>query len=289
MSSQPFGVDLSNVEFKNPSEESNVPSHEGAPSGGEAPSGEAFKSEKETKGEGDAGSPKEKVEQRVFSKDELESILGIKTEPQKVDTKKFDDNFGFDIATLLKDPKQFGRFAQIYPQAYVERAKQILAANGINPNAQPTMTTKPDSLDPRIQRALEIADRFEAMQKEQRIEAIGQKLDTAFEKLSQKYPDADKNVVNWYLQGLAQQKVNLMDEKGNLRMQILEKLFKSDHDARNAAYEKKYRSKVENQKKVNLKAQDMGSGGSLSSVQGKQARTIKEATNAILADLRASQ
>jgi len=287
---QPFGVDLSNAKF-----ESNEPEGNGggaaAPSGSEAPTGEAFKPE--AKAEETSGA-QDKVQepQRELSKDEIERLLGLETQ-QKNDFKKYDDNFGFDIAVLLKDPKQFNRFAQIYPEAYVERARQILAANGVNPfqpqDAPKSTPTNDPWSDPRIQKALEMADKFEAMQKEQRIEAIGHKLDKAFDSLASKYPDADKNVVNWYLQGLAQKGISLMDEKGNLRTQILERLFKSDHDARNAAYEKKYRSLVDNQKNVNRRAKDMGSGGSLSSIPGKEARTIKDATKMLLSDIRAAK
>lgn len=293
----PFGVDLSNATFSKPESESAPAASGAAVSSDAAPSGTAFSEGEVSEQKGTALEAKGETTtpsvdlRKDYSKEELEKMLGIESQPVAQNNQKFDDNFGYDIATLLKDPTQFAKFAQIYPPQYVERAKQVLQANGVNPN-QPTNQPAPKPndpwSDPRIQKLLETADRFETMQKEQRIEAIGQKLDTSFDKLSAKYPDADKNVVNWYLQGLAHKGISLLDAKGNLQTQILEKLFKADHEARNKAYEAKYQAKVKAQKTMNAKSRDMGSGGSLASVGGSQPRTIKEATKQVLNDLRAS-
>jgi hypothetical protein len=296
--SGPFGVDLTNATFKNTSdsEQSSGEGHSAASSTDAAPSGEAFKDAASApKGDSDRQEVVQSRESKEYSKEELEKLLGIESQSQsqpQQSFQKFDDNFGHDLATLMKDPGQFQKFAGIYPPQYVERARQVLMANGINPYSpqqqQQQQTQQPNDpfRDPRMQEVLQMAEMYKQQQKEQRIESINNKLDTSFEKLGTKYPDADKNVVNWYLQGLANKGISLMDDKGNLRTQVIEKLFKADHDNRNKSYEAKYRAKVDAQKKMNLKSKDMGSGGSLGTAKSSEVRTIKDATKAMLNDIR---
>lgn len=294
MSSQPFGVDLSNAQFNTSERESSAT--ETAPSGDSAPTGEALKDEAPVQGNERGASPEvaPKAPQRELTQAEYEKWLGLESEPQAVaDTKKFTDNFQYDIATLIKDPSQFAKFSQIYPPEFVERARQIMMANGVNPYAPVPKTEPPKAndpwADPRLQEALNEIQGFKAQQREQRIEAMGSKLDSAFGNLKQKYQFAEPELVNARMMALNAKNISFVDKSGNLQMKAIEQLFKQDHEARKASFQKHYKTMVDSQKNANLRAKDMGSGGSLGSVPGTKPKTIKETTKAILSDLHASR
>lgn len=289
--SQPFGVDLSNAEFNTPESHS----AETAPSGDSAPAGEAFKDEAPVPGnERGANETQVQAQKRELTKEDYEKWLGMEAAAPTAEDKKFSDNFQYDIATLIKDPSQFGKFQQIYPAAYVDKARQIMLANGVSPDAprnpnQPNTQDRPWTRDPEYQQAMQELNSWKSQQREQRIEAMGTKLDTAFNSLHQKYKFAEPELVNARMMALNSKNISFVDDKGNLHMKAIEQLFKQDHEARKAAFQKHYKQMVDEQKNTNLRAKDMGSGGSLGSVPGIKHKTIKEATKAFLGDIRAAR
>lgn len=291
MGDMPFGVDLSNANFSTPpSGESSSEGSGGSPAGAENPA-------ESPAGRAPSAEPREASSRfgseratRELSREELETAFGEK--PQQGGNEKFEANFHYDLATVLQDPSKLREFAQIYPREYTEKVQQILQHRGVPANTasqRPTSSDAPWKSDPEYQDALKELKNFKEAQRTSRVENINRELDRGFDSLSKKYPDADPNVVNWFLQGLAQKNVQLMNVDHNgvpttVKMNILEKLFKSDHDQRNASYEKKYRSKVDSQRGVNRQAKDMGTGGSSSGAQASGPKNIKEATKAMLSN-----
>jgi hypothetical protein len=228
---------------------------------------------------------------RELSKDDLQKLLsgesGAKAES---DNARFDQNFRYDLATVLEDPSKLAAFRQIYPPEYVQIVERALKAQGLTATAspsqgQPNAKQETPPADPRIARLEKIADQWEAAQKEQRVSQITQSLDKSFDKLSKKYPDADPEVINSRLFAMRQMGQELQTKDGKLREDIIEKLFKDDHTKREQAYEAKYSQKVEAQKRANSQARDVGQGGSASSPAPQRARNIKEATAQALASL----
>lgn len=278
----PFGVDLDSANFSSSAGESSSESSGGSPEGA-APGGA------EPSGKSSDASPREassrtgSERRSEFTREELEERLTGESPRQENQNAKFEQNFAYDLAACLKDPSRMKEFAQIYPREFVERAQYVMRQHGVQPSTPDRQASDaPWRNDPEYLEAMEALKGFKEQQKTARIDNIGRELDRGFSELQAKYPSADQNVINWYLQGLAQKGVQLMnvDQNGvptTIKMQVLDKLFKQDHQQREAAYEKKYRDKIHSQKSVNRSAKDMGSGGSPSSAPGKAARTMKEA------------
>lgn len=228
---------------------------------------------------------------KEFSKEELENLLLGQGQRQETDTKKFDDNFAYDLAAVMKDPSKLAQFSQIYPANYVQRAQFILEQNGISAKAESRTNGQPESKsgDQRLDEMWSTVQEFKQQQKESRIQAYQHQVDTTFDKLATKFPEADQEVINSRLQAILAQGVNIMDAKGNLDSKVVEKLFKQDHDARTARYEATYRKKVDAQKTASTNARDMGRGGTPASISGNSPRTIRDATKNFMRDIEASK
>lgn len=224
---------------------------------------------------------------RELSKDDLQKLLTGATDAKpESEHAKFDLNFRFDLAAVLESPSLLAKFRQIYPPEYVQLAERALKAQGVQPAQDASKaTTDAKPADPRFEEVYQIAQEWKSAQREQRVSEIKSALDSSFEKLGKKYPDADPEVINSRLFAMRQQGVELRTKEGKLREDVIEKLFKEDHAKREAAYEAKYRQKVDAQKRANNQARDVGKGGSASSPPPVKPRTIKEATAAALASL----
>lgn len=225
---------------------------------------------------------------RELSKDDLQKLLAGESREAESAYAKFDANFRYDLATVLEDPSKLAAFRSIYPPEYVQLAERALKAQGVNPQSpqgQPNAKQDSQPADPRIARLEKIADQWEAAQRESRVNQITSALDKSFDKFSKKYPDADQEVINSRLFALRQQGIELQDQNGKLREDVIEKLFKDDNGARLKAKEDWWKQKVEAQKRANSQARDVGRGGSASSPPPQKARNIKEATAAALASL----
>lgn len=290
----PFGVELP--------ENFDAPKDAESPKGGDAPAGAANDAAapapagKETARTEPQASDLDSLDRvrfrgKEFSKEELENLLLGQEQRQETDNKKFDENFAYDLAAVMKDPSKLAQFAQIYPATYVDRAKFILEQNGTSAKAasQTNGQSEPKPGDPRFDEMWSTVQEWKQHQKESRIQNYTQQVDSTFEKLSAKYAEADQEVINSRLQAILAQGANIMDSKGNLDSKVVEKLFKQDHDARTARYEAIYRKKVDAQKTASTNARDMGRGGAPASTAGSSPRTIRGATENFMRDIEASK
>lgn len=196
---------------------------------------------------------------------------------------RFAENFHFDLQKVIAQPALLSELAKVYPPQYVQAAKNVLAKLGVNEQADPQ---KAQSVDPRVQAELAEMRNWmqgqQAREREQEIARIGADLDTKFQKLGTKYPEADPEVVNTRAQAVvASQKAPITDAQ-------LEKLFKQHHDQVEQRLVERQRARVEAQRKANQKGKDMGPGGGVPG-QAPKKLTIKEATQQALADAEAGR
>lgn len=284
MSSTPFGVELpENLEA--PAAEST-----------ESPAGAANKAETTTEPRVHDLDASERVrfQGKEMSREELTELIQKAQNPEP-EASKFDRAFKVDLDVVLKDPSRLADFKSVYPPEYVQLVERLLTQQRTTTQTPPGQQTDEEKLveklatHPKFQRLFQTAEKSEQQEKQARIQGYERQLDTAFGKLAKKFPEADPEVINSRCLALSQQGVQLLDAKGQVKDAILEKLFKQDHDKRNAYYEQKYRSKVDAQKKANSNSRDMGTGGSASSPAGVKHKTMKEATAALLADLEAAR
>lgn len=110
-------------------------------------------------------------------------------------------------------------------------------------------------------------------------------IETWFDEYSKKYPSADVRWVNFEAAQAAERM-----EAGGRRLSkeeaksIVEKCFKSDHEAREKQFNERMRSLNQAQKAAGKKAQDMGSGGRVPSAPPRKAKSLKEATQQLISD-----
>lgn len=280
----PFGVELPDTFAQPPS--GDTPSQ--SSDSGSAPAGSANTVESVAPN----GAAKA-TEPRANTSDSLEALFA---EPKQSDdpNAKFDKAFRYDFKTVLEDPSKLTEFRRIYPPEYVQIVEAALKKANTLPQQPTEGSAKPWKDDPEFQEIIQFRKQFEAAQREQRLQHINSQLDKSFDKFTKKYPEADPNVINWWMQGLSQRGIEMMNKDANgtpttVKDQILEKLFKQDHERREEHYQQKYKAIVEAQKSANGKARDMGVGGSPSSPAGKQPKTIRSATQSLLADLASSR
>lgn len=232
---------------------------------------------------------------KELTRDELKSLIEGQSEQRPVSEEKakFEENFPYDLAAVVKDPKRFAEFSQLYPREFVQRAESVLKRYGIE-TAQREPAPGAQNLEevtkqfPWLKSILGDLDSlkgtiksYEEQKKSLELEQTSAWLDKNFDKFSKKYPDADNRLVNLALSEAA--------KKGSkITEMIIEKAFKKDHDERNARWEAKYKSKVEEQKTANFKARDMGAGGQVPSAAAQQPRTMKEARQSLMNAIEAS-
>lgn len=224
---------------------------------------------------------------KELSKADLQKLFAGESRQQpESDNARFDQNFRYDLAAVLEKPQLLAEFRRLYPPEYVQLAERALKAQGTQPTqatSEANANAKP--ADPRFEEVYQVAQEWKAMQREQRIEGIKNAVDKSFDKFSKKYSDADPEVINSRLIAMRQQGLELQTKQGKLREDVIEDLFKRDHEARLKAKEDWWKQKVEAQKRANSQARDVGHGGSASSPPPQKARTIKEATANALASL----
>ncbi len=202
--------------------------------------------------------------------------------------RKFYDALPHDLQKLRDNPELASEFRKVYPakfHAYLD----ILESKGINAATQ-AVEQQDQKLDQEPQKAdwkqdPELKEMFNSFQ-EQRLETARVQVNTMFDKLVAKYPDADDSWVAGRVQAEREQirqqspgqKLPPLDEA------TVEKHFKESQMAfekRAAAWNAK---RFQAQKSASDKAKGPGAGGGIPGGAPKQVRTIKEATELAMAD-----
>lgn len=203
---------------------------------------------------------------------------------QAREDRKFASNFAADLELVKENPALLAELKKIYPADYVKVAERILKTFNNSVTETPATAGVPQGgldearvqrllqqqLEERLNPLLEWKESTERAQTEAQVEARGRELDEWFDKYSKKYPDADPEVINARAMGLAQQKVQISEA-------ILEKLFKSHHEAVGKRYAERQKQKNEEQLKANRSAQDAGPGGGVPGKAPVEVKTLKEA------------
>lgn len=197
------------------------------------------------------------------------------------ETRKYVDNFAFDLRTVAADRSKLADFEKIYPKAFVDRAREILAQlPGQSP--QPS-SPSPSSLkdDPAFQEMRSEFSEWKSAQKEAEIAKLQSWVDNQFEKFAKKYPNAHAEVVN-------SRALSASNQGQKIDEAALEKLFQANDAEMKKRMDEMYKDKITQQLKVGKEAKDVGSGGDISGGAPKKFKSIKEATKGFLDDIAAS-
>lgn len=201
------------------------------------------------------------------------------------EARKYAENFPADLRTVLREPHRLQEFRQLYgkyPQ-YVEHAESLLKEMGQR-NGQPQGTQQPEN-DPyasRFEKIEGVLSQWSQAQQEAQTKQIESWLDNQFETLSKKYTYADPEVITARAEVASRSGTQITPE-------VLEKLFKANDSEVKDRFDRVYSQKVTKQLETSRKGKDVGTGGGIPGGAPKGFKTIKEATNAFLADIEASR
>ena len=120
---------------------------------------------------------------------------------------------------------------------------------------------------------LDKVDRWEKEMQEKTTQAMLERINTLHERLGNKYPYADSDVVQNRIVLAAEKGLQISDD--NLE-KIFENAYKQHHESLQARYEETAKKKVEEQVKAGRKARDVGTGGATPGSPPKKYSKISE-------------
>lgn len=218
---------------------------------------------------------------REWSPKELKSATMLQSDytrktQELTETRKYVDNFSVDLQTVLKDPAAWGQFQKVYPKEFVAIAKEILdnRVREAAPQQNADPSERPDPYAKRFERIEGVLGNWEKAQHQAEVEKTEAWLDNQFDTLSKKFPRAQSEVVSARAEAAHKNGIEITDK-------VLEKLFRQNHEETQAAWEKHYKEKVDQQLKAGSKAKDVGPGGATPSAAPVVPKTMKEARRAL--------
>lgn len=249
---------------------------------------------------------KVRIGDKTYSPVEL-SLLLEKTaryEAQLAKAREFEAHFQADLEALKQRPALVHKMEEAgYPRQFVERAKLMLRAEGIQipgpgepAKAQPVAETSqaearklsvkdlPDELIEKIEAAYGFANEQKVAGLADRIGRVydeyakSKNLDSEVVKQATKLADAE-------LEALSSKGYAILDEKGQLRSDIVRKVFQSAHRSLQTQIDKRVRSVVTDQRRVNASVRDRGNGGVVPSRPAETPKTLKDARQSWLREL----
>ena len=182
--------------------------------------------------------------------------------------RKFYDNLSYDLEAVKNNPGLMQEFKRVYPEKFHSYLNYVQSKQ---PDTQ--AQTSQQGLDPKF---VERVERLERNIHEREVAAIEAELDAKFKQYSEKYPMADEEAVIARAQALINRGDKITD-------QTWDNLWKSVHDRNQSLADKYYSTKVKEQKTANAKARDVGSGGGTVGRAPHAPKTIKQATDELLA------
>lgn len=171
--------------------------------------------------------------------------------------RKFAENFAFDAARVMDNPKLFQQFADLYPPKYVETLK---AALGDKLQTQQTNDPKSSNQLEYEARIKKLEQYFEQTQKEShdaKVQANEAMIDRFMSELKPKYKFVDEEAVLARAQSLYEKGADLT------KMTTWEKIYKDVHGRTEKLFNDHYKSMFQNQKQAGSKARDTASGGGI--------------------------
>lgn len=207
------------------------------------------------------------------------------------ETRKFVDNFDYDLDKVLENPSLMTKFKEIYPPQFVEKAEKIVSkvwgqSNKDNSSPNTQATPKEAGLPPEIAEKLSKLDRMEKWMLSQeeekyntRVDSIQKELDGKMNEFASKYKFADRDAVENKLSAL-------IDHGQEITPEAIERVFKEKHESYLKLAREEIKQEQQKQLKVNAKAREAGPGGDAPSAAPKS-MTLRQAREAMLRDINA--
>lgn len=182
------------------------------------------------------------------------------------------DNLHSDLEKVAENPSLADEFLRIYPEKFHGYLQLLNIKAQRSPSHKGSDRETPDEVTRRL-------ERLENTLREKEVSAIEASIDSTFQKMSQKYPDADEDSVLARAQAL-------MEANPQLQMsdKVWDKLWKESHDRFNSRVNERNKSKLNTQRSVNSRSRESASGGGIAS-QAPRRETMAEATERAVKEL----
>lgn len=233
---------------------------------------------------------------KEYSPKDLENMTLMRQDYTKktqelAETRKFVDNFDYDLDKVLENPNLMAKFKEVYPPQFVEKAEKILQRVWGQKETDNSQVTKkeatPDSgLPPEIADKLSKLDRLEKWMLSQeeekynaRVESIQKELDSKMNEFASKYKFADRDAVENKLSAL-------IDHGQEITPEVIERVFKEKHEGYLKLAREEIKQEQQKQLKANAKAREAGPGGDAPAAAPKTLN-LKQAREAMLRELNA--
>ncbi len=195
--------------------------------------------------------------------------------------RKYWDNLNFDLKNVKNNPALVEEFKKEYPEKFhgfldfVARQDSQQASADVSHETKPQEPTQVN--DPRLE---EVYKHYQ----EQKLELAKSKIDSLFDKMGSKYPDADEEKVLARAQLMYE--MHKKDPHNHLRPddKKIEELFKMEHEGFNKKLSERQSKLLNEQKKANDLGKGPGAGGGIPGQAPRMAKTIKEATEMFRSD-----
>lgn len=198
--------------------------------------------------------------------------------------RKYADNFEADLEKIVANPNLIAEMKRVgYPPAYIKVAQR--AVDALNPQREERGTNPGPEIPSAVKQQLEDLMGWKESVVQQNhqaeVQRIAENLDSWFDKYGKKFGDADPDAV-------LNRAYAISDAGKKVTEKVVETLFKQHHEAMNAKFSSKYKAKVDGQLDVNSKGREAGVGGGAPGAAPKTNKTLKEAKEAWLNDLKNS-
>ena len=200
--------------------------------------------------------------------------------------RKYYDNLSIDLPKLRANPALADQFRSVYPEKFhwvldtLEAKGVKVAEEAINKDLRQQEDKQDWKNDPELQETIEFI-------REQKLESAKTQVNSVFDKLQSKYPDADDG---WVAGALSAQREALREANPGMKMpgldeKAVEKLFKQSHDSFESRAQAWSARRIGAQKQANESGKGPGAGGAIPGQKPRVARSISEATEFALQDL----
>lgn len=232
---------------------------------------------------------------KVMTAKELKAMAMMQSDYTKktqaiAEQKKYQENLAFDLENVKNNPSLVDAFKRIYPKEYHRFIDFVVSnATGTEAKVQPAQgqaaeapkveAAKPEAEvkpDPRLE---ELYNHYQETQQQ----AATEKVNALFDRLNQKFPDADEGKIIAKVQSLIElsQRDNRYSRPTD---KDIESMFKNEHEKYNSTLKERLSKMIAEQKKANVKGSAPLGGGGTPGQAPVMPRTIKEAGQLALSD-----
>lgn len=207
------------------------------------------------------------------------------------EARKYAENFHYDFLKVIRQPSLLAEFKQIYPKQYVQAVEEYLKQNqpateqeqvsGEGETSQAMMRLLEERLKP-FEEKFQSVDSLMQSIREQETQAISDQLDTIHEKLGQKYPFADPDLVDFRV-GLAKEK-GVEVTKENLS-HVYEQIYKGLHEHHEKRLTAQQKAKVTEQVKAGRAARDVKGGTGIPAAPPKKYEKFSDINKDVFSSL----